>query len=530
MSRHLKAFGASVGTFLLPDAGRRNPQLVARLSELSAFLSSMPGLDGDAYADLSGLAVATHNQALPALEPYRSLDVSRLKLSGKGHWDPCPYLSDDLYMAHLEPRTLLHGVSPPRDFKPVWTKESVAETASLALLWDSHRLLHLEPASLPASDSYMLAKAFNCYKGPDKDRQVIDRRGRNWAESRLCGPSLFIPVGPMLGMLEVDPHRQSLLCSATDRKDFYRQIAASRSKAASNALGPALPRNLVEATSAFSDISLQARIFAGMSREQRGDFLQESPPDLPRSSLLFDKDHYLVCFKAIAQGDHLGVEIASCAHGQLLEDGGLLHGSSRLCSNMPFRGVREAQGLVIDDYFSVCVHDLADSGPPLCAKRLEEAKHVYKAEGLLGSDDKDSVAQPFAKVAGAEVCSTPFVRSLGLVTVASPAQKRTALALVSLEAARLSHTTDALHLCLLGGWTSVLMFRRPLMSILASAHKVVNASQVDSRKPVLCALPRPAAQELALLAVLSPLAQSDLASSIDPVLYASDASETKGGM
>ena len=113
--------------------------------------------------------------------------------------------------------------------------------------------------------------------------------------------------------------------------------------------------------------------------------------------------------------------------------------------------------------------------------------------------------------------------------MASPAQKRTALALVSLEAARLSHTTDALHLCLLGGWTSVLMFRRPLMSILASAHKVVNASQVDSRKPVLCALPRPAAQELALLAVLSPLAQSDLASSIDPVLYASDASETKGG-
>ena len=107
---------------------------------------------------------------------------------------------------------------------------------------------------MPASDSFLLARAFNCYKGPDKDRQVIDRRGRNWAEARLCGPSLFIPVGPMLGMLEVDPLRQTVLCSATDRKDFYHQLAASRSKAASNALGPALPLSMVDATSAFANL------------------------------------------------------------------------------------------------------------------------------------------------------------------------------------------------------------------------------------------------------------------------------------
>ena len=229
VSRHLKAFGASVGTFLLPDAGRRNPQLVARLSELSTFLASTPGLDGDMYSALSGLSVATRNDAAPSLEPYRSLDVSRLRLSGRGQWDPSPYLSDDLYMAHNEPSTVLHGLAPPLDFKPVWTKESTSETASLARLWDSLGLLRLEPAHTPASDSYILAKAFNCDKGPDKDRQVIDRRGRNWAEARLCRPSLSsVPVGPMLGMLELDPSRQTLLCSATDRKDFYHQLAVSR--------------------------------------------------------------------------------------------------------------------------------------------------------------------------------------------------------------------------------------------------------------------------------------------------------------
>ena len=63
----------------------------------------------------------------------------------------------------------------------------------------------LQPASLTSSDSYLLASAV---KGPDKDRQVVDRMGRAWAESRLRGPGLFIPIGPLLGMLEINPARQ----------------------------------------------------------------------------------------------------------------------------------------------------------------------------------------------------------------------------------------------------------------------------------------------------------------------------------
>eukprot|EP00439_Symbiodinium_sp_Y106_P032283 s4370_g3.t2 len=87
---------------------------------------------------------------------------------------------------------------PPDDFVPLWTRESPAETAALAELWDQLGLL---------------ARAFNCYKAADKGR-----RGQNFAESRLSGPSLFIPVGPTLGMLEADPARQCLrhLCVAEE--------------------------------------------------------------------------------------------------------------------------------------------------------------------------------------------------------------------------------------------------------------------------------------------------------------------------
>ena len=220
VGRHLKAFGASVEDFVLADSGRRNPQLIARLSELSAFLTASQVVGGDTYADASGTVVPPRNDVLPSLEPYRTLDVARLKLSGRGLWDPSPHLDDELFMAWAEPKSLLHSMPPPDDFVPVWTRESPAETRALAHMWDEQGLLHLAPAMTPASHSYRLSRVFNCYKDAGRDRQIMDRRGQNLAECRLSGPSLYIPVGPMLGMLEVNPKTQSVLCAATDRKDF----------------------------------------------------------------------------------------------------------------------------------------------------------------------------------------------------------------------------------------------------------------------------------------------------------------------
>ena len=182
---------------------------------------------------------------------------------------------------------------------------------------------------------------------------------------------------------------------------------------------------------------------------------------------------------------------------------------------------------MIDDYFSACL-TLPRSRSLFALPALPAPRRSMHPKAWLDHMIR-TLSPSLLGIAGAEICSTPFVRSLRLTTVAAPAQKRAALALVSLESARLSHTSDALHLCLLGGWTSTLLFRCPLMSILASAHSVVSTAHVDSRKPVLGPLPWPAAQELSLLAVLSPLAQCDLAAPMDPVLYASDASEDKRG-
>ena len=67
------------------------------------------------------------------------------------------------------------------------------------------------------------------------------------------------------------------------------------------------------------------------------------------------------------------------------------------------------------------------------------------------------------------------------------------------------------------------------MSICSAVFGVVDASGVDANKPKLLPLSRAVAQELVLLSILCPQASADLAAPLDPVLYATDASEGKGG-
>ena len=90
-------------------------------------------------------------------------------------------------------------------------------------------------------------------------------------------------------------------------------------------------------------------------------------------------------------------------------------------------------------------------------------------------------------------------------------------------------TTDQLHLCLIGGWVSSLLFRRPVMSILNKAFRLVGSDHVASGEPKLIGLPLAVAEELTLLAVLMPLMQSDLAAGMCPRMFA-DASNGRGAI
>ena len=157
VGRHLKAFGASVGEFALVDSGRRNPQLIARLSELCSFVAATPAATRDRMLTCQETLFPRTTMLLPAsshFAPSMLLAFACLEL-----------LPDELRMVHLEPTALLRDVPPPGDVVPVWSKEDPRETKALADLWNSLGLFVVRP-TLRVSDSFKLARAFNCDKPP----------------------------------------------------------------------------------------------------------------------------------------------------------------------------------------------------------------------------------------------------------------------------------------------------------------------------------------------------------------------------
>ena len=148
---------------------------------------------------------------------------------------------------------------------------------------------------------------------------------------------------------------------------------------------------------------------------------------------------------------------------------------------------------------------------------------AYQAAELLGSPTTDVVGENERKLVGAYINSSERALSRKLCTVGAPAAKRIALSFITLASCSLSSTTDVLHLCLIGGWVSILTFRRPMMSIISKCYHLVHQNCVDPNVPKLVRLPRSPANQLALLACLVPLAFSDLGAEYFPAVFATDA-------
>ena len=249
-----------------------------------------------------------------------------------------------------------------------------------------------------------------------------------------------------------------------------------------------------------------------------------TPADLP-------DNHVWVCFNSVLQGDHTGVEVATASHVALLQSYGLLDDDRRLVANRPLRSSTECQGLVIDDFFALSV-EVAGTPPEQSGafKAYQTAQRAYADASLLGSPSKDVAAETSGKLIGAFVNGKPETLSRGLCTVGAPPEKRYALSHLTLELCKLSHTTDSLHLCLLGAWTSILCYRRPLLALLNHSFRLVSTVDYDPNHPKLISLPRKVVCELVLVAVLSVFAVFDLSAQYDEKIYCTDASSKKGAI
>lgn len=331
-------------------AGRRFPQLLARLGELSEAVTFQGITSQPDTKDFEGIPIQKRSDLLLGLDPYKKADAERIKISGKGHWDVTSLLPDELCMAYRDPAVIFNGRQVPEGLYPR-IGETPEDIASLARLWDSHGLLHLHDFNVPDFDPQRQVRIFGAMKDLERDRQIGDRRGMNFKENRIIGPSSNLPNGSDLTDRMIDPASHRIHICVCDRKDFYHQIMATRRRAITNSLGPGVPMQLLEGTQALNTYLLdQSMKKRKRNRTEMEDHLHSGSGLLLPS---FEDDRLCVSFKSILHKDHAGVELACAAHLQLLRNHGLLKKEEELVANRPLESLRKVQGLCIDDYFSI---------------------------------------------------------------------------------------------------------------------------------------------------------------------------------
>ena len=521
--------GGPTGMFSTLGCGRKSFQLDARLGELSGTLQRL-GLEahgGYAKADEVGGKVPIFNDK-DELVPYRSLDASRLVLSGTGAWDCTEYLSDLLYLPFVEPKINTFQVRVPDRFVPDFSAVTEESILQLCKVWDDNGLLKLFPYELGPMQKVGSTKVFNNFKSPTSDRQIGDRRSRNFQEGKIAGVSSGLPAGRELLQLAPKIYSEKLVGCIADRKDFYHQFAVTDERAMTNGLYPFIEASKLCHLKAYEKLVADFGKKTKLSREQHGDNLHFGP----KPALISPASLVQASFGALYQGDHLGVEIATEAHSRLLQTYGLLRQGSTFLANSPLGLCKAADGLVIDDFFSISCEAVENDDPESFESvvRFKCAKKAYAHEKLFGSDAKDVFAATKFKVIGAEINSNPDTVLRGVITVGAPFEKRLGLGLCSAQSAMLPMTSDSLHASLVGSWISTLAFRKQVMAVLNEAFAVIPPKDLDTENPRLWKLGRGAATELQLLACLAPVLCSNVAAPFLEQAYATDASEAMGGI
>eukprot|EP00435_Cladocopium_sp_Y103_P074323 s580_g48.t1 len=459
----------------------------------------------------------------PQLAPYRSLCADRLRIVGEGAWPMHAFLDGPLWLPFQEPRFLLHGLPLAGCDLPSFESEDPEECERLALIWDAKNLLAVFDSPVQPG---MFCRVFNAFKNLDCDRQIGDRRLPNVSEYHIDGPSKFLPQGHQLTLIHVPRFSHCIRGSMTDRRDFYHQSEVTLERARMNMLPFPVPSENLASTKAYADFL--ARLSCKATRESAGDgFRAEVSKKTKRKK---PPAEVFPAFKSLFQGDHLGVEFALKSHETLLCGGGLLGSGTRIQGHHPFPVGPCYDALVIDDYFSLSVQETQCSQQKSFAHQsLLVAREVYQKEKLLGSPEKDVDASLTLKAAGAEIRSSLENVRLGYIPVGAPIAKRLALAVLSLRVACLPAVHGKIASRLAGNWVSVLQYRKCFSSVIDDLFRVASDCLCDD-PTALRPLSRKVANEITMLAAMSPLMFTNLTAGYLDRIFATDASNKKGAI
>lgn len=226
---------------------------------------------------------------------------------------------------------------------------------------------------------------------------------------------------------------------------------------------------------------------------------------------------------ALAMGDSLAVEIAQQAHHQVLfQLAGCMRESERVCYRRCFPRTKFLEFLAIDDHLGLQIlpyEEFLQQKPGRDSEVFERAGQAYRQVGLVQHPKKRKRRVTSGIFLGAEIDGLKG-------RVSAPRHRIGLLMLCTAIIAYKGHTTKRLLSCITGSWINVLMFRRPIMSVMSAVFS--EGGQINQDR--VFKLSQQARNELFALCVLGPVCQTDLRTQTCDRIFCLDASPYGGGI
>ena len=359
----------------------------------------------------------------------KEIEADRITMPPPPSFDPLPYM--DKHTAHVFEHPLEHRMAEPREPAPARSCVMASRRNKLELyrtLARTGRLGILEPHECSSGISSGL---FSVIKDLERDRLILDGRGANVYETPLHTWTKGLACADKVCQIYLPPGCE-LRASGRDLRDFFYQFVVSRERMVRNCLAGTL--NKEELQYVFGDI-----------------------PGLPSKAR--------VGLSTLAMGDCSACEYAQCSHLGVLRAANVFSVEELISLATPVPRTPCMVGVIIDDLI-VLEEVLATagkagdgSGGTHADERMQWADEAYSRAHLLSNPKKAFQNEPASKFWGIELD--------GVRGLVRPARSRLwPLIAVTIRVASLTFATRGLLKSLCGSWTSVLLVRRRMLSVV----------------------------------------------------------------
>ena len=408
--------------------------------------------------------------------------ADRIKWAHSPQFDPLPFFEDNVVRdAFVDPTR----VRLPEDQWPHQPRGKVhcskAELLKLATKWDSKqacKIFRVDEINFEES-----VGMFAVPKDENFDRLILNPQTVNSRMQKFSHYTKQLAPGSMFSLLWLQGG-QMLRISADDLAEMYYTFKIPACRAKRNSIGLLFEAHELKHLSCYDP-----HVHVGKC---------------------------VVALNALAMGDSWAVEFAQQSHHNVLRFlAGCMLEHQRVAYRKPFPRSSFAEWLSIDDHVGVQVLSVDDFRSDVKLRDddvFARAEHAYKQVGKQRKVTKGIFL-------GAEIDGITGI-------VSAPRHRIGTLMFITSLVARKGTASPRLLACILGCWIHVLMYRRPIMSILS--HAFADGRGLPQDK-VFCLSPA-TRNELLALVWLGPVCQTDLRVNMPSKIYCTDASPSGAGI